>query len=140
MAPVPVLGWALPFALIGHGVCFQLVASPFARIDHRGKTAGTAAGLRSKTSRLRHVREAATTVRPDSSESSGYEQAGGDKRGEAGEGGIEKGKSPVLMEYFIRWESKLAVMLSFRVSMNSCVCFEAELSPASSMYSSSARR
>ncbi|CAM9410412.1 unnamed protein product [Ectocarpus fasciculatus] len=102
MAPVPVLGWALPFALIGHGVCFQLVASPFARIDHRGKTAGTAAGLRSKTSRLRHVREAATTVRPDSSESSGYEQAGGDKRGEAGEGGVEKGKSPVLMEYFIR--------------------------------------
>lgn len=107
MARVPRLGWALALALIGHGACFQPVGSPLGRTDNRGEVIGTKSAWRTgrvRAGRLRHVREAGTAVRPDSSESSGYGKAGGDRHGEEGGEEEEKAEGSLLMDYFIRWD------------------------------------
>eukprot|EP00752_Nemacystus_decipiens_P002471 g2327.t1 len=94
--------WALSVAFIGNGSCFQPVASPFGKIDSRGRTTGAKSSPNFVSTRRQHVSEAARVVRPDSSES-GFGQAR-DRHGEGGdeEGGPGGRRSPLLMDYFVR--------------------------------------
>lgn len=115
MARMPWLGRVLSLALIGQGTCFQLAGYPLRSTDGRGdKANGTKSAIRRtpgrvRSGRLRHVREAATAVRPDGSES-GHGKASGpdknkrwDKRGQEAEEEAAAG-SYLLMDYFIRWD------------------------------------
>lgn len=100
LARLPSLGWALSVAFIGNGSCFQPVGSPFGRIDSRGRSTGAKRSANFVSTRREHVREAVRVVRPDSSES-GFGQAR-DKHGEGGENEEGSGRSPSLMDYFVR--------------------------------------
>lgn len=113
------LGWALPLAFVGQGACFQLVGSPFGRVDSgsRWRTTG------SRGVRLLHVREAASVVRPDSSESGGSgPAAGGGEHGEEGVRDDGQGASPVLMDFFMRWVD-LVLLFSVRAKAKATVFF-----------------
>ncbi|CAN0230799.1 unnamed protein product, partial [Pylaiella littoralis] len=113
MARMPWLGRVLSLALIGQGTCFQLAGYPLRSTDGRGdKANGTKFAIRRtpgrvRSGRLRHVREAATAVRPDGSESGHGKDSGPDKnkrwdkRGQEAEEEAAAG-SYLLMDYFIR--------------------------------------
>jgi len=91
-------GWALLLALVGQGACFQLAGSPFGRIDKiRWRTA------HSRGVRLLH--EAASVVRPDSSESGGS----GQERSGEGSREDERGSSPMLVDFFVRWVDLVSI-------------------------------
>lgn len=142
MARVPGIGWALSLSLIGQVSCFHLVGPPLSRTDgSRGdkveaigtkfavSTLRTSSAGRVRAGRLRHVRAAANTVRPDSGES-GHGKVGGGDSNNHGEGrGQEAEKSAaaaaaeshLLTDYFVRWGFVYCCTAVFIIVFSSCL-------------------